>query len=136
MSSMNKNTRSIVTDGQWDNAADLYELGMKTAKDIAFDFGVHPTTVSRRLKAMGCVKGSRASETVVDLEAFLKRKAQRRDRMRQAQQRSHAARQKETEKAIGRLVGVLIAADKAGRLAELGPAMERMRRSVGAKRLR
>lgn len=123
---------SSISDDEWTKAADLYELGLKNLGEIAATLGVSVATVSRRLKQMGCVKGSRVHQTVADLEALLDRRAQRARRLEAAKNSDRRKNREAADAFAERLVRTIIAADKAGKLAELGPAMKKMRRSLGA----
>lgn len=122
-----------ITNSVWDKYADLYELGMMSAKEIARELGVSPATVSRHLKIRGCIKGSRVKETVADLEAFLERKRTRAYRIEKAQEANRQKNREKTDQFVELLVNTIIAADRAGKLAELGPTIKKINRSLGAR---
>lgn len=130
-----KNQKPI-TEGQWLTAADAYELGTKHASQIAQELGVSPATVSRQFKRRRCVKARRVAEIVAAIEAELDAKDRIRARQRQAEEAAVAARSAALDELIGGMVRSLIAADRAGNLAAVGPAMEKTRKSLGIKALR
>ncbi|BCM78117.1 TPA: hypothetical protein ACGR4R_003111 [Aeromonas veronii] len=51
-----------LTPGEWAKAESLYESGEFNLEQIAEEFGVHPITVQRHMKANGIEKGSKAAE--------------------------------------------------------------------------
>lgn len=121
--------KHAIPDHVWDYYADLYELGLKHACEIARELGVSPQVVSRVFRRMGAKKGSRARQTVADLEAFLARREQRerlklmsdRERRREHHQRIYAV--------LDRMMCEIMAADRMG---DLSLADDRIAEAAGA----
>lgn len=67
-----------MSDADFAAAKEIYELGKQGIAEIAADFGVSRQTISRRFKAAGIVKGSRAGEVAQAVKATVERFATRR----------------------------------------------------------
>lgn len=123
-----------VNEAAWDEQLALYELGFKHGNEIAVTLGVSPSTVSRQLRLRGAVKGSRATETIKNLEALLDHKAMVRTRMKimESQRRRQAAAAL-TEQ-VGNMVAALVAASESGDITFANPTVETTERIVGDRR--
>ena len=62
-----------MSDADFAAAKEIYELGKQGIAEIAADFGVSRQTISRRFKAAGIVKGSRAGEVAQAVKATVER---------------------------------------------------------------
>ena len=133
---MSSENRKIITETQWEWAVEAYELGTKHGAQIARELDVSPATISREFKRRGCRKACRVAEIVTALEAALDAKDRVRARRREAEEAAVAERCAMLDKLIGGMVKSIIAADRAGTLAAAGPAIEKMRKSIGARPLR
>jgi len=131
----NEKSKSI-TKQQWQAAVEAYELGTKHASQIAQELGVSPATVSREFKRRGCRKACRVAESVAALNAAFDARDRIMARRREVEEAAAAQRSAALDQLIGGMVRSLIAADKAGNLAAVGPAMEKARKSLGVKALR
>lgn len=129
---MTKTTPKQLTEKQWRDAADAYELGTKHGAQIAREFGVSASTVSREFGRRGCIKARRVGETVAALEAELDAKHGMEARRRATQEAAGVERSAVLDKLMGSMMKSLIAADKAGRIAAAGPVIERVRRSLSS----
>lgn len=129
---MQKDPRKIVTEQQWRDAIDTYELGKKHASQIAADLGVSPATVSREFKRRGARKACRVAESVAELEAALDAKDRRMAPLRRARETAAMERLAAINSLIGGMMKDLIAADRAGNLAAAGPMIEKVRRSLAS----
>ena len=133
---MTQTQNQVVTDEQWNKAADIFELGLKHASEIASDLGVSPSTVSRELKRRGCIKGSRSGETVIELEAFLKRRDQR-EALRRLPEREVAERLRAaTDALIDDMMRTIMAADRAGDLTLANPKIDKILKALNVKPIR
>jgi len=113
---MLKPAKHAIPDHVWDYYADLYELGLKHACEIARELGVSPQVVSRVFRRMGAKKGSRARQTVAGLEAFLSRREQR-ERMKHLSDCERRREQRQRIDAmIDRMMSEIIAAERMGDL--------------------
>jgi len=121
-----------VSPAQWDHAADLFELGFKNGCQLADDLGVSPSTVRRAMERRGARKGSRAHETVVELEAFLDRKQRRAAHMRAVAEHSVAARRAAGVVAVGRMIDAILAADSLGDLGLADAVIDQTAAAFGA----
>src|SRR5689334_7321746 len=108
--------RLAISEAQWKQAADAYELGYNNSVEIAAELGVSRSTVSREFKRRDCRKACRVAETVRELEAALYAKATREAQQREAEASAAAERGVVLDKLIGGMVKSLIAADRAGNL--------------------
>ena len=133
---MTSRSLNSISEAEWQAAAEAYELGTKHASQIARELGVSPATVSREFKRRGCRKACRVAEIVAALEAELDAKDRVHARRREAKLVAAADRCAMLDKLIGGMVKSIIAADRAGSLAAAGPAIEKMRKSIGARPLR
>ena len=129
---MQKDPRKIVTEQQWRDAIDTYELGKKHASQIAADLGVSPAKVSREFKRRGARKACRVAESVAELEAALDAKDRRMAPLRRARETAAMERLAAINSLIGGMMKDLIAADRAGNLAAAGPMIEKVRRSLAS----
>lgn len=127
---MQKEPRKIITEDQWRDAIDAYELGRQHASQIAADLGVSPATVSREFKRRGARKACRVAESVAELEAALDAKDRRLAPMRRAKEAAAMERLAAINGLIDEMMKSIIAADRAGNLAAAGPAIEKIRRSL------
>jgi IS30 family transposase len=124
---------NTVTEEQWREAVEAFELGYKNGSQIARELGVSPSTVSREFKRRGCRKGHRAMETVAELEAALDAKARRAALRRQAGEAAAMARSAELDFLMAELVGAIVAADKAGNLASATAKIAEIGNALGVK---
>ena len=60
-----------LTPSEWAYAVDQYELGYQSGRSIAHELGVSKQAMSRGLIKRGAIKGSRAHETVRELNKLL-----------------------------------------------------------------
>lgn len=133
---MPTNRRTTVTEEQWLEAVEAYELGTKHGVQIAAKIGVSASTISREFKRRGCVKGCRAWETVIELEAAVDAKARRETRRRAAEEAAAWERSAALDKLIGDMVRSLVAAERAGNMSSVAPVIERVGKAIGVKPLR
>ena len=132
---MSQSSRKSITEEQWREAADAYELGEKHAVEIAFELAVSSATISREFKRRGCRKACRVAETVVELEASLDAKARRENRRREAEEAVAWERTAALDKMIGDMVRNLIAADRAGQLSSSASAVVKISKVLGVRPL-
>ena len=130
---MQKKCGKPVSKQQWDKAAADYELGHKSGAQIARELGVSPAAVSRQFKLRGCIKGRRVAETQVGLEKQLKEKARRRAAMQSVREKAGLERSAVIDELMDDLVKTLIAADKAGTLAQAAPKIQEIGKALNVK---
>lgn len=128
--------RTLITEKQWQTAAEAYELGTKHGAQIARELDVSPATISREFKRRGCRKACRVAEIVTALIAELDAKDRIRARRREAEEAAAAQRCAVLDRLMAGMMKSLVAADRAGTLAAAGPAIEAVRKSLGVKSLR
>ena len=133
---MTQTQHRTVTDEQWDEAADAFELGLKHASEIARGLGVSQSTVSREMNRRGCIKGRRSHQTVKELEGFLDRRARRRILTRREQQEVAEHARAATNALIDRMMNAIIAADRAGDLSKAAPMVEKIGKTLNVKPIR
>lgn len=126
-------TRKSITEEQWREAVEAYELGINHAVEIARNLGISPASVSREFKRRGCVKACRVAETVVDLEAALDAKARQDARRRAAMEAAAMERSAELDRLVGELMRSFMAASKAGDLTLANPTITEVSRALGLK---
>lgn len=129
---MSNNNRKSISESDWQAAVDAFELGTKHASQIARDLGLSDAAVSREFKRRGRVKACRVKESVAALEAALDAKDRRLAPLRRAKEAAAMERLAAINDLIDGMMKAVIAADKAGNLAEAGPAVEKFRRSLVA----
>ena len=127
---MQKDPRKIVTEQQWRDAIDVYELGCKHASQIATDLGVSPATVSREFKRRGARKACRVAESIAPLVAELDAKDRRLAPLRRAKEVAAMERLAAINGLIDEMMKGIIAANRAGNLAAAAPVVEKVRRSL------
>ncbi len=132
---MPNKSRKDITGEQWREAIDANELGTKHGVQIARELGISSATLSREFNRRGCEKACRVGEIVAALEAEYGRIDRLKARRRKAQDAAAADAGAAIEHLISAMLRELIAADKAGNLAAAGPAIETIRKSLGAKPL-
>ena len=125
--------KKSITDDQWSDAANAYELGLKPAVEIAEDLGVHPSTVSREFKRRGCKKWGRAPRTDTQLEILLNHHARRKQLARQSADEAKAEAFADTEALIHDMMRSLVAASKAGDLTLAVPMIELARKAMKSR---
>jgi len=129
-------TKNMISDDVWDEQADILELGLKHANQIARELGVSPQTVSRQMKRRGAVKGSRVNASIEDLVIAL----DRRTRCAALLELSDSQRRQEVveanAKAIGYMVAALLEADRRGDLKLAAPVIDSLGAALGGKRRR
>jgi IS30 family transposase len=125
--------RNSITEDEWLEAVETYELGLKHAAEIARDLGVSPTSVSREFKRRGARKARRVQETVADLEAALDAKARKEARRRAAQEAAAMERSAELDRLVRQLMRSVTAADRAGNLAAAGPKIAEIKKAIGSE---
>lgn len=130
---MQNSKRKTITEKQWKHAADAYELGTKIGRQLAAELGVSPSTVSRELKRRGCIKGCRVAETQVGLEKQLQEKARRRAVIESVREKAALERSAVIDELMDDLVKTLIAADKAGTLAQAAPKIQEIGKALNVK---
>jgi IS30 family transposase len=130
---MTARQRISVTEEQWKQAADAFELGYKNTVEIAAELGVSRSTVSRELKRRGCQKGCRAMETVAELEAELDAKARQRAAMQRARQEAVTRRSAELDSLLEEMMRSVAAAWKNGDLSGATSTINRVGKSLGVK---
>src|SRR4051812_5320213 len=104
--------RKTITEEQWLEAAEAFELGYMHGVDIAAELEVSPSTVSREFKRRGLRKGCRAWETVIELEAALDAKARQRAAIQEVREEAAATRSAELDALMDHLMRSIIAASK------------------------
>ena len=132
---MAKKTRKSISEKKWQAAVDAYELGTKHASHIARDLCVSSSTVSREFKRRGCVKACRVAESIAPLVATLDARDRVKACRRAVEEAANAAKGDAMERLIHGMIKSLVAADRVGSLAAAGPAIEKIRKSLGAKAL-
>lgn len=128
--------RKSITEQQWLEAVEAYELGTKHAVEIARNLGVSPATVSREFKRRGAQKACRVEETVADLKAALDEKARREARRRAAQEAAALERSAELNRLVDELMRSVMTASKAGDLTLANPTITEISKALGVKGLR
>ena len=116
--------KCTVTPTEWDQATDLFELGFRHAKDLALELGVSPQTVMREMRRRGAKKGSRAFETVVDLEKQLDRKLRYRVYLKAEADRLAVERSMATLTMLDGMMAALLEGDRQGDLTLAGDVIE------------
>jgi DNA-binding MurR/RpiR family transcriptional regulator len=129
-------TQKAITEKQWKRAADAYEVGTKSGRQIASEFGVSPSTVSRELKRRGCVEWSKAPKFNAALEAELDRQARARAPMEDARHTAALARVAATDRLITDMMRAIIAAEKLGNLSLAAGMIKETGKSLGVTGLR
>ena len=127
--------RPAISEAQWKQAADAYELGYKNTVEIAAKLGVSRSTVSREFKRRGCRKACRVAETVAELEARLDAKARRRAAEEKGREMAALERSAALDRVIGEMVKSLVAADRAGNLSAARPKIKKIGKALGVKGL-
>ena len=127
---MQNDPRKIVTEQQWRDAIDAYELGGQHANQIAADLGVSPATVSREFKRRGARKACRVAESIAPLVAELDEKDRRLAPARRAREAAAMERLSAINGLIDEMMKSIIAADRAGSLAAAAPVVEKVRSSL------
>ena len=125
--------RKTISEQQWLEAAEAYEIGHKNGVDIAAELGVSSSTVSREFKRRRLCKGRRAWETVVELEATLDAKARRRAIIQQAREEAAERRSAELDALMDELMRSIIAGSKTGDLSAAASTIDRVGKSLGVK---
>jgi IS30 family transposase len=123
----------LITEEQWREAVEAYELGTMHAVEIARDLGISSASISREFKRRGCVKACRVAETVVDLEATLDAKALREARRRAAMEAAAMERSAELDRLVDALMSSFLAASRAGDLTLANPTIAEVSRALGVK---
>lgn len=117
----------------WDEQADLYELGFKHARDIARDLGVSTQTVCREMRKRGAIKGSMASQSVADLQAFLDRRARRAELMRMTEAQRRRKKRELADQAVDILMSSIMAADRKGDIGSATETIEKFGDAFGVR---
>lgn len=130
---MPKTPLNAITEQQWLEAVETFELGLNHAVQIARELGVSPSTVSRQFRRRGARKGCRVAETVAELNAALDARDCVRAQRREAQEVAAAERGVMLDKLIGEMMRSLIAAERAGNLASAAPKVAEVGRALGVK---
>lgn len=130
---MPRSPRKLITDEQWIEAAEAYELGYKRAYEVAAELGISPSTVSREFKRRGCRKGCRAAETVIALQAELDARALARAAADEARENAAWERTATMDRMIMEMMRALLAADQAGNLSSAVPMIQHVGGAVGVK---
>lgn len=115
-----------LTHDEWTSVVELYELGYQNQRQLAANFGVSGAAISKGLKRRGAIKGKRVEETLVELKQELARKWRAK---REAEEAATKALNEHTA-AIATLTDMLLAADRDGTLADLGPLFEELHRTL------
>lgn len=126
--------KKAITEAVWEEQVALFELGFKHGTDIAAELGVTPSSVSRQMRRRGAVKGSRANETVAELEAALKRKAHNAALVELSDSQRKRKVAEANIAAMGRMVVMLLEADRRGDLVMMAPVIARIGNAAGAGR--
>jgi transposase-like protein len=111
---MQKKRRKTITEKQWQDAVEAYELGTHNGVQIARQLGVSASAVSRQFKRRGARKACRAAETVAELEAELAAKAARRVRQRSLREAAAMKRLALLNAMVGDMVTTVLAALESG----------------------
>jgi DNA-binding MarR family transcriptional regulator len=111
---MQKKRRKTITEKQWQDAVEAYELGTHNGVQIARQLGVSASAVSRHFKRRGARKACRAAETVAELEAELAAKAARRVRHRSLREAAAMKRLALLNAMVGDMVTTVLAALESG----------------------
>lgn len=130
---MQKKPRKSITEEQWQQAVETFELGYKNGSQIARDLGVSPSTVSREFKRRGARKGCRVEETIVDLVAELDEKDRRRFVIREAREAELAKRSAAIDAMMDELMRSLVAASKIGSFSALNEKIAEVGGALGVK---
>jgi hypothetical protein len=125
-----------VSEQQWERATDEYELGLKSAAELAAHLRVSPATFARQMKLRGARKGSRAASTVVDLKALLERRARRQARMKRMQETAAAERAAAVDAVIGAMMDAIAQADLEGDVTLASDHIYRVGRALRVKKAR
>ena len=125
--------RVPVTEEQWKQAVDSYELGLASGRALAEQLGVSSATFSREMRRRGATKARRVSETVVELEAFLDRKARERARKRRIAHAMAVKRQTVLLDMIEHVIRTLMAADTDDDWERARHEIDGVAQAVGAK---
>lgn len=133
---MQKKPRKLITEEQWQQAVETFELGYKNGSQIARDFGVSAATVSREFNCRGARKGCRVAETIVDLVAELDERDRRRAIIREAREAELAKRSAAIDAMMDELMRSLIAASKAGNLSAANDKINEVGSALGVKMAR
>jgi IS30 family transposase len=126
----------IITEEQWRDAMDAYELGYQNGSHIARELGVSASTVSREFKRRGARKACRVAETVAELEATLDAKARREARRRRIEEAAALDQLGAIDDLITDMVKSLIMAERAGNLTSAAPKVTQIGKALGVKGLR
>jgi IS30 family transposase len=116
---MQSKPRKSITEEQWQQAVETFELGYKNGSQIARDLGVSDATVSREFKRRGARKGCRVAETMVGLVAELNELDRRRAIIREVREAELAKRSAAVDAMVDELMRSLIAASKTGSFSDL-----------------
>jgi IS30 family transposase len=103
-----------ITDQQWIEAVDAYELGHLSQREIARNLGVSPATVCRQMKRRAAVKACRIGEFIDDLNARLNREALLRIRAEAAAYDAKVRPVLERNAMIARLMEAILVAAELG----------------------
>ena len=86
------------------------------------------------MKQWGAGKSFRISESIIDLEAALDRKARHAALMEISESQRRRTVADANMKAMGHMVAMLLEADRTGDLATVAPVIERIGNAVGTQR--
>jgi len=103
-----------ITDQQWIEAVDAYQLGHLSQRQIARNLGVSPATVCRQMKLRAAVKACRIGEFIDDLNARLNREALLRIRAEAAAYDAKVRPVLERNAMIARLMKAILVAAELG----------------------
>jgi IS30 family transposase len=111
-----------LSEAEWRWAVEQFELGTMSGVAIACYLGVSRQALSRGLRRRGAIQASRAHETQIELRRVIRQRQQLR-MQGQAKLRSQWQQQHD---ALADLMQLLVAAERSGRLLELGPLMAKL----------
>ncbi|MGC1271575.1 MAG: hypothetical protein WA842_13370 [Croceibacterium sp.] len=103
-----------ISDAEWQNAQNAYELGHRSGRQIAQHLGVSPATVCRRFRLLGAVKACRVGEAMQPVIAEMDRLAAERVAREAAEWDAALARSEELRVLMDQMIGAIFAADRVG----------------------
>lgn len=103
-----------ISDAEWQDAQNAYELGLRSGRQIAHHLGVSPATVCRRFRLLGAVKACRVGEAMQPIIAEMDRLAAERIAREAAEWDAALARSAELMAFMDQMIGAIFAADRVG----------------------
>lgn len=125
--------KCVVSNKQWEDAANRFELGLRNGNELARDLGVSPQTVMREMKRRGARKGSRVHEALGELNALIDRKQRLAARRRAELERMAEEHAESTLALVGQMVAAILKADQLGDLGLVAGTIDQATAALGAK---